>query len=229
MQKVAGRIIAIQRDQDGRTTAEIACPPESIPGAGQYALAWAPADQDSPLATALFPAKRKQHSFIAAPQVPASWTPGTRLEMRAPLGLGFSPPENCRRVALAAFDSGLQRLLPLIFQAISNEAAVTVFADTALPRIPAAVEVLPLSDLPTVLAWADYLALDLPRSAIPGLRARLGLAPGAALACPTQALVLTAMPCGGDAECGACALPYRHKWKLVCRDGPVFDLNDLEW
>jgi NAD(P)H-flavin reductase len=229
MQKVAARVTAIQRDQDGRTTAEIACPPEAIPGAGQYALAWAPADRDSPLATALFPARRKQRSFIAAPQVPDSWTPGTRLELRAPLGHGFSPPENCRRVALAAFDSSLQRLLPLIFQATSNQADVTVFTDTALPHIPSAVEVFPLSDLPTVLTWADYLALDLPRSAIPGLRARLGLAPGAAPNCPAQALVFTAMPCGGDAECGACALPYRRKWKLVCKDGPVFDLNDLDW
>jgi NAD(P)H-flavin reductase len=229
MQKVTGRVIAIQRDQDESTLAEIACPPETIPGAGQYALAWAPADRDSPLATTLFPARRKQHSFIAAPQVPESWTPGTRVALRGPLGHGFSPPENCRRIALATFDSSLQRLLPLIFQAVSNQADVTVFSDTALPRIPAAVEVFPLSDLPSVLTWADYLALDLPRNAIPGLRKQLGLAPGIAPGCPAQALVFTAMPCGAAAECGACALQSRRSWKLVCEDGPVFDLNELAW
>jgi len=229
MPKVTGRVAAIKVDRDGSRLAEIACPPEAIPGAGQYVLAWAPADRDSPLATTVFSARRKQNSFLAAPQLPASWAPGTQLEMRGPLGHGFSPPANCRRVALAAFDRGLQRLLPLIFQAISNQADVTVFSDTALPGIPAAVEVFPLGDLPTVLTWADYLALDLPRRAIPHLRERLGLAPGVALACPTQALVFTAMPCGGAAECGACALPSRRSWKLACKEGPVFDLNDLEW
>lgn len=229
MQKVTGRVIAIQRDQDGSTLAEIACPPEAIPEAGQYDLAWAPAEWDSPLATVVFPARRKQHSFLAAPRLPVSWAPGTSLELRGPLGHGFSPPENCKRIALAALDGGLQRLLPLIFQAVSNQADVTVFSDTALPRIPTAVEVFPLSDLPTVLTWADYLALDLPRHAIPDLRKQLGLAPGVAPACPAQVLVASAMPCGAAAECGACALQSGRPWKLVCKHGPVFDLNELAW
>jgi NAD(P)H-flavin reductase len=35
------------------------------------------------------------------------------------------------------------------------------------------------------------------------------------------------MPCGGVADCGACAVETRLGWKLACEDGPVFDLIDL--
>jgi NAD(P)H-flavin reductase len=31
------------------------------------------------------------------------------------------------------------------------------------------------------------------------------------------------------AECGACAVPSRHGYKLACSDGPVFPLHTLEW
>jgi dihydroorotate dehydrogenase electron transfer subunit len=44
-----------------------------------------------------------------------------------------------------------------------------------------------------------------------------------------KALVMTPIPCGGIAECGACAVPAHRGWKLACRDGPVFNLNELAW
>jgi Leu/Phe-tRNA-protein transferase len=46
--------------------------------------------------------------------------------------------------------------------------------------------------------------------------------------CPGQALIHTAMPCAGIAECGACAVRTRKSWRLACKDGPVFDISELE-
>jgi NAD(P)H-flavin reductase len=46
--------------------------------------------------------------------------------------------------------------------------------------------------------------------------------------CPAQALFYSPMPCGGAADCGVCALRTRHGVKLVCKDGPVFNLEELD-
>ena len=47
------------------------------------------------------------------------------------------------------------------------------------------------------------------------------------LAIPAQALVLGPMPCGGLADCGVCAVTTRSDWKLACKEGPVFDLEEI--
>jgi NAD(P)H-flavin reductase len=40
---------------------------------------------------------------------------------------------------------------------------------------------------------------------------------------------MAAMPCSGLADCGVCAVPARRGYKLACKDGPVFDLDELDW
>jgi hypothetical protein len=42
-----------------------------------------------------------------------------------------------------------------------------------------------------------------------------------------QVLVVTPAPCGGLAECGVCAVTTRRGWKMACKDGPVFSLNEF--
>jgi hypothetical protein len=42
-----------------------------------------------------------------------------------------------------------------------------------------------------------------------------------------QVLIRTSMPCGGIAECGVCAVPLKSKWKMACKDGPVFEWQAL--
>ena len=133
------------------------------------------------------------------------------------------------RVALGIFGDELGRLLPVVDAAGKGQADVALFTDLPLPRLPASVEVRPLASLPEAPGWADWLALDLPLEALAGLRACLGLAPRMRLACAAQALIHTAMPCSGIGTCGACAVPHRQGWKLACKDGPVFDLDQLEW
>jgi hypothetical protein len=35
------------------------------------------------------------------------------------------------------------------------------------------------------------------------------------------------MPCSALAECGVCSLRQRRGWKMICREGPVFELGEL--
>jgi hypothetical protein len=121
-------------------------------------------------------------------------------------------------VALAALGETAARLLPLVRQALSQGAAVLLLCDSAPESLPLDVEVMPSSALAEAAAWADYVALDLPREALGtlGLRGIRG-----------QAFVGTPLPCGGLADCGACAVQLRRGFLLACKDGPVFDVEKL--
>ena len=209
-------------------TAWIECPRAAIPAAGRYVMAWSPEDAEAPLAMPLFAARIDVGGFQAAAPIPGAWEPGTRLELRGPLGKGFTPPANLRRLALAGQDESISRLQPLMQNALDQGAAVALFTDHALPSLPSAVEANPLEALREALTWADYLAVDLPPQIIPELSRLLGVEyRGQALPCPAQALVHLSMPCGGLAGCGACSVETRGGWKLACEDGPVFDLIEL--
>jgi Iron-sulfur cluster binding domain of dihydroorotate dehydrogenase B len=206
----------------------IECPKAAIPPAGRYVMAWSPEDTEASLATPLFAARIEADGFQAAAPIPGRWEPGTQLELRGPLGHGFKPSGNLRRLALAGLEGSMAYLQPLMQNALDQGAAVALFTDHAVPGLPSAVEVNPLEMLEEALTWADYLAVDLPPQAIPELGHLLGLERGRQnLPCPAQALVHLAMPCGGMAGCGACALETRLGWKLACEDGPVFDLINL--
>lgn len=224
-----GRIHQIRLDAQGQTEAWIDCPDGLLPEAGQYLVGYALEDQEAPLATCLFPAELPGSGFWAAAPIPPTWLPGTVLALRGVLGHGFSGYSGARRISLASFTDSPARVLPLVAHASQLGAAVTLFANPPLPSLPAWVEIYPLSSLPELLYWADYLALDLPLESLPTLRQALGLLPEQLLPCPAQALIYTPMPCAGLAECGACAVPTRRGWKLACEDGPVFDLSNLEW
>ena len=222
-------MVEIQGESRDQAAAWIACPAGAIPDPGQYLLAWSPADGEAALGAALFLGQKTEQAFLAAPPIPRSWEPGTALSLRGPLGQGFHLPPTTRRLALAAVGASAARLLPLIPPFLAQDTAVTLFTGARLPALPAELEVYPLQELPGAIAWADFLALDLPLESLPQLRPILGLSPGERLACPAQALVVTGMPCAGLAECGACAVPGRRNWKLACKDGPVFDLNEMAW
>jgi hypothetical protein len=224
-----GKITEIRLDLLGRPQAWIACRTSAIPGAGQYLRAYLPGDENQSLPLPLFPTAIHENGFLAAPPVPTHWLPGMPLQLLGPLGSGFHLGSGVRRLALAALDETPDRLLPLVTLALEQNADVTFYLDCPAPFPPASVEVSPLSALPEALGWADFLALDLPLQSLPGLRQRLGMHPEERLTIPAQGLVNTLMPCAGMAECGACAVPLRRGWQLACVDGPVFDLNILEW
>jgi hypothetical protein len=212
--------------ENGLTGGRLLCPQSLIPFPGQYLLAHEPVS-DSPLPAPVFSAGSFPGGFLVAPPLPPTWRPGTSLSLRGPLGRGFSMPASARCIALVALGDTAARLKPLLAVALEQSALVALVSDLDFPDLPPEVEVQPVSALRNVAQWADYMALDLYRESLPGLREMLGLGEEAGVKMEAQALVLTPMPCGGIAECGVCAVTARRGWKLACKDGPVFDLTEL--
>ena len=220
---------------DGRRAARISCPPALVPAPGQYLLATASSDPDAPLAQPLFSAGACPGGFYAAPALPVNWLPGAGLNLRGPFGRAFSLPAAARRVALAGLEGSCARVLALLEPALAQKASVVLLTGQPPSGLPAALEILPLVALAETAPWADYLAIELRREHLPELFNLLNPQPSGGYvrgkSIPprsgfTQALIETALPCGGLAECGACAvsLPPRAEIKLACKDGPVFDL-----
>ena len=212
--------------ENGLAGGRLLCPQNLIPEAGQYLLA------DDPASNVLVPvpvfnAGSTPGGFMIAPPIPRTWQPGMTLSLRGPLGHGFSLPGSARCVALVALGETSARLKPLLADALKQDASVVLVSDLDVPDLPPEVEIQPLSTLAEVVQWADYLALDVLRESLPGLREMLGGSRRARVKLDAQTLVHTPMPCGGMGECGVCAVTTRRGWKMACKDGPVFDLNDL--
>lgn len=229
MQRMEILLSEVRLDQDGLLSGLVECPPGLAPGPGQYLLARACGSAEA-LPTALFPAGLlpTPAGFEIAPPLPPGWTSGTRLAVRGPLGRGFHLPATARQVALVAANGSPYPLLPLAGAALVQGAAVALYARRVPAGLPSEVEVLPLEALAEATRWADYLAVQMQPGGLAGLRRRFGLAPQAVMPVPAQVLVQAPMPCGGMAECGICAVATRKGWKLACKDGPVFDFNELE-
>jgi NAD(P)H-flavin reductase len=211
---------------DGQPAARIVCSPRLIPRPGQYVLVVAERSK-APLAAVIFAAQAFPDGFIAAPPVPADWTPGTLVHMRGPLGHGFRVPSAARRIALIAFDDSARRLLYLLAAVPRPDASVTLVCANPPHDLPLDVEVQPLAALVDAWKWSDYAALDLSRESTPALLDMLRNVDARTLVANAEALVRTPMPCGGLAQCGACAVRAPRGAQLACEDGPVFDFRLL--
>ena len=218
-----GQLFEIYLDSSIR----IICPPELIPAPGQYILAHA-SGSDSPLAVPVFFSDSAPNGFRSALMINSDWNPGTRLNLRGPLGRGFSIPLFTRKVALIAFDDSPARLRGLISMALKLDAEVVLVSDSALDDIPEVVEVQPLQAMTDIYQWADYAAFDVARENLNQLKEKFGRMNQAKSPCEVQVLVRAPMPCGALAECGVCALTIRHEWKMICKDGPVFEMKELQ-
>jgi dihydroorotate dehydrogenase electron transfer subunit len=113
-------------------------------------------------------------------------------------------------------------LLALIVPALAQGAAITLISDKLPSKLPVEVESMPIASLSEAMRWADYIAIDMPRSAIQSLpdyfqTARVGS--------HAQVLLTAPMPCGGRGDCGVCAVAVKRGYKLICKDGPVIDLK----
>jgi dihydroorotate dehydrogenase electron transfer subunit len=229
MQRAEITLTEVRLDPDGLLSGLVECPPGLAPAPGQYLLAHASGSAET-LPAALFPAGLlpTPSGFEIAPPLPPGWTSGTRLVARGPLGRGFTLPGSARQVALVAAHGSPHPLIPLAGAALVQGAAVALYARRVPAGLPSEVEVLPLDALAEVLGWADFIAIQMQPGGLGALRRRLGLAPHAILPVPAQVLLQVPMPCGGTGECGICAVATRKGWKLTCKDGPVFDFNELE-
>ena len=194
---------------------------------GQYFLAFAPG-KDEPAATALFLTAGGTVEWKLNSINPPAWQPGTRLRWRGPLGRGFRFPPSAQRVALVPWAVSTDCLVPLLNEALHQSAAVVWYSDRLPGYLPASVEVLPLDMLPEVWNWADYLALECDLRNLSRLAEALGWDGIRRPGCPTEILLHAPLTCGGMADCGVCAVRTKRGWKMACKDGPVFDLAELE-
>jgi hypothetical protein len=211
--------------EDGDRYVRVSCSPQLIPAPGQYLLA--NDGSGSPLAIPVFYSDSAPQGFIAAAPATADWSPGLVLHLRGPLGRGFSLPLVARRIGLVALDDAPVRLRGLIRPALKQDAAVVLVSNTMPEDLPDDVEVQPLSSLSDILEWADYVAFDVARENLQELRERVRNRSRLAARTDAQVLIRTAIPCGGIADCGVCAVTLKSDWKLACKEGPVF--NWREW
>ena len=209
--------------EDGCLYARISCSENLVPDPGQFVLAGH--GSDSLLPVPIFHTDLSPQGFIGP--VPNTWKPGDSLALRGPLGRGFSLPLSARRVGLVAFDGPASYLRGLVAPAVRQSASVAFLCDSSTDHLPDEVEVLPLSALGEILQWADFIALDVKRENLKELLEKLREGKSISSLSRAQVLVRAPMPCGGLADCGVCALTTRSDWKLVCRDGPVFNLSEL--
>jgi dihydroorotate dehydrogenase electron transfer subunit len=219
-----GQIVELILEDGGRLV-RIACQPNLVPAPGQYLLA--SHASDSLLPVPVYYTDSVAEGFIGAPLMKDSWSPGQELQLRGPLGRGFELSTSARKVALVAFDASAVRLRGLIRSALRQDAAVVVVCNSVSERLPDEVEVQPLSALADVISWADYVALDTARETLHQLGDKLGGLSQLPAVREAQVLIRTAMPCGGVAECGVCAVSLKSGWKLACKDGPVLDWREL--
>jgi hypothetical protein len=211
---------------DGGTAVQIECHTSLIPRPGQYVMAH-DGSLHSPLASQLLPARYVDRGFVAAPPAPMGWRPGTRIQIRGPLGRGFRVPPGSKRIAFVALDSKPAVLLALYEELRSTGAAFSLVCDDALQDLPYQLEVHPLRSLPDVCAWSDYVAMEMVRES--GTKLKEHVLREDRLITPefTQILVRTPMPCGDLAECGVCTVRTPSGAQLVCHSGPVFDIGRL--
>jgi hypothetical protein len=211
----------------GKTAARISCDPALVPSPGRYTLAREPAT-GALLASALFLGASHPGGFVAAPPVPPAWGPGSELNLRGPLGRGFTLPRKARRVALVACTAAEPaRLLPLAEIALCQESAVTLVCDDLPDQLPLQLEVQPGRALREVCSWCDYAAYDVELAALGDLIRRLNGFRDLAAASISEVLVRTPMPCGGLADCGVCTIRTPDGSRLACLDGPVFEVRLL--
>lgn len=220
MQTGKGTLAEVYLERDA--AARISCPPGLVPGPGQYLLADLQAEQAAPLPVPVFPAGLADGGFLAAGPLPKNWTPGTSLYLRGPLGRGFSLPPLSRTMALVVLGDTVHRLAALIEPALFQGAAIAMLCDQPPPGLPNDVEIMPVSSLPDVSRWADYIAMDAPREKLQSVP---DLLKSSEISGQAQILLSTPMPCGGRGDCGVCAVNIKRGYKLICKDGPVFDLN----
>jgi NAD(P)H-flavin reductase len=155
----------------------------------------------------------------------SSWSMGAEVHLRGPFGLGFRFPPLATRVALIPFGHGRAvGLLPLARELLAQHKEVSLVSETPLANLPTSIEVLSPEQIDEAKAWADALALACAASEVGELKAWLRERKVKQTA---QVLIQSEMPCTGQANCGVCAVKTRTGWKLACKEGPVFDLEEL--
>ncbi len=172
---------------------------------------------------------------------------GETLDLLGPLGKGFRLQPGTRRVLLVAGGLGLAPLVALADEAIAREMSVVLLggAETAgriLPaqHLPPEIEYQVCTDdgtlgacglvtglCPPFLDWADQVFACGPTAMLPALWEQIREQARGGRHLPVQVSLEARMACGMGV-CLSCVVETRRGWKRVCRDGPVFDLAEVD-
>ncbi len=209
------------------TGMRLECESPLHPLPGQYLLARS-AGMQPILPVPLFCRSVEGSELTISPPLPADWQPGTEIYLHGPMGNGFHPPATMRHLVLADLSGNQgQRLLQLASDVLETTFETALLSDSAPDDLPVEIEFLPLKALSEVLAWADYLAVEVPLGQLGLLRDLAGLQSIREFPMQSEALVDTPLICGGIGACGVCSVKVSGRWLLACKDGPVFRLNQL--
>jgi dihydroorotate dehydrogenase electron transfer subunit len=169
---------------------------------------------------------------------------GDRIDLFGPLGNGFEIAPSSKNLLLVAGGIGIAPLVALGGLAVTMDKSVTLLiGDTTVDRIypdhllPAGVEAIIATEdgsagemgmatdlLPRYVPEADQVFVCGP---LPMYRKIAGM--GDVLgAKPVQVILETVLGCGVGA-CLGCTVETVHGPRLVCKDGPVFELRDIVW
>jgi dihydroorotate dehydrogenase electron transfer subunit len=169
--------------------------------------------------------------------------PGDTLTFFGPLGHGYSIRQGARNLLLVAGGIGIAPLVWLADERVRRGDSLTLIlgarsADQLFPAelLPPEVEVIACTDdgsagraalvselLPEFLPWADQVFACGPTAMFKALKQELLRATWRK---PVQALLEERMCCG-TGICYSCAVETRKGIRLVCKDGPCFDLRDV--
>jgi dihydroorotate dehydrogenase electron transfer subunit len=167
--------------------------------------------------------------------------PGEKVDILGPMGNGFSIDPQKKNILLVAGGLGIAPLGFLAQNAVKKGHNVRLLAGTATASqlcperlLPEGIETLITTDdgstgvkglvtalLPDHMKWADQVFACGP---VPMYRAMTGYVKGK----PTQVSLEVRMGCGLG-FCYACTIKTQQGLKQVCKDGPVFDLEDVIW
>ncbi len=173
----------------------------------------------------------------------ASRTPGDAVACWGPLGRGFSVRPTSQQLLLVAGGVGVAPLVWLAEAALADNKSVTLVlggrsAEQIYPasQLPAEVEVivttedgslgrrgLATEDFLEHLEWCDQAFACGPN---PMFQAMARVMHGNAPRRPVQVLMEEGMACGAGI-CYGCAVETKKGMRLVCKDGPRFDLRDI--
>jgi dihydroorotate dehydrogenase electron transfer subunit len=164
---------------------------------------------------------------------------GAKVKLFGPLGNGFSITPNSNNLLLVAGGNGIAPLYFLAQKALKDEYSVTLLygtADNKRRSIPPHTKLISATEdgsvghrgmitdlLPEYIDWADQvfacgpLQMYKTMAQMPEVRNR-----------PVQVSLEVRMGCGLGV-CYGCTIKTRNGLKQVCKDGPVFKLNDILW
>lgn len=168
---------------------------------------------------------------------------GERLQVFGPLGRGYRLEPDSQNLLLVGGGVGIAALVALAEEGAAGGRNVTVLhgartAERLYPAslLPREVEVIFATDdgsagyrgnvtdlVPDLLPWADQVFACGP---LPMFAALAEAVRAQRSRKPVQALFEERMGCG-TGICYGCAIPTRKGPRLVCKDGPRFDLRDV--